>query len=49
MSTESAPQDLVELARESLEAVNRRHLDALMTLVALDAGYDTSPSGMSVY
>jgi ketosteroid isomerase-like protein len=49
MSEESTTPDLLELARVSLEAVNRRDLDALMTLVAFDAAYDTSPSGMGVY
>jgi ketosteroid isomerase-like protein len=49
MSEESATSDLLGLAPTQIEAVNRRDLDALMSLVARDAAYDTSPSGMGVY
>jgi ketosteroid isomerase-like protein len=41
--------DLVELTRRTLEAVNRRDLDTLMSLAAPDVVYDTSPSGLGVY
>lgn len=49
MSEESATSGLVEFARRQLEAVNRRDLDSLMSAVARDAVYDTSPGGMGVY
>jgi ketosteroid isomerase-like protein len=49
MSEESTTPDLVELARASLEAANRRDFDALMTYAAPDLVYDTSPSGFGVY
>jgi ketosteroid isomerase-like protein len=45
----STTPELLELARRSLEAVNRRDLDTLMSLSAPDAVYDTSPSGLGVY
>ncbi|HWX97875.1 MAG TPA: nuclear transport factor 2 family protein [Solirubrobacteraceae bacterium] len=48
MSGDSTP-DLVELARKTLEAANRRDLDALMRLAAPDAVYDTTPSGLGLY
>jgi ketosteroid isomerase-like protein len=46
---ESTTPDLVELVRRQLEAVNRRDLDTLMSIVAPDAVYDTSPHGLGVY
>jgi ketosteroid isomerase-like protein len=49
MSEESTTPDLVEGTRRSLEAVNRRDLDALMSFLAPGAVYDTSPSGLGVY
>src|SRR2546427_11909653 len=49
MPEESPPPDLVELARKQLEAVNRRDLDSVMSVLAPDAVYDTSPSGMGTY
>jgi ketosteroid isomerase-like protein len=49
MSEESAPPDLIELARGQFDAVNRRDLDAVMNILASDAVYDTSPSGMGTY
>jgi ketosteroid isomerase-like protein len=49
MSEEPTTPDLTELARTQLEAVNRRDLDAVMTSIAPNAVYDTSPSGMGVY
>jgi SnoaL-like protein len=49
MPEESTTPDLVELARRRSEASNRRDMDALMSLFALDGVYDTSPSGLGVY
>jgi ketosteroid isomerase-like protein len=49
MSEEPASPDLVELARASVEAANRRDFDALMSFAAPDVVYDTSPSGFGVY
>jgi hypothetical protein len=49
MSEEFTTPDLTEIARRQLEAVNRRDLDAVMSTIAADAVYDTSPSGMGVY
>jgi ketosteroid isomerase-like protein len=46
---ESTQPDLVELVRRQLDAVNRRDLDTVVTQLAPDAVYDTSPSGMGVY
>jgi ketosteroid isomerase-like protein len=40
---------LVALARRQLAAVNRRDLDTLLRVLAVDAVYDTSPSGMGTY
>src|SRR5947207_4603132 len=49
MSEDSTTPDLAELARASLEAINRRDFDALMSYAAPDFVYDTSPSGFGVY
>jgi ketosteroid isomerase-like protein len=49
MSDHFTPPDLREIMRRQVEAVNRRDLDALMSIVAPDAVYDTSPSGLGVY
>lgn len=49
MSHGSSNPDLLELTRRSLEAVNRRDLDTLMSLSAPNLVYDTSPSGLGVY
>jgi ketosteroid isomerase-like protein len=49
MSEGSTTPDLLELTRRSLEAVNRRDLDTLLSLAASDVVYDTSPSGLGVY
>jgi ketosteroid isomerase-like protein len=49
MPAESRTPDLVELARRQLAAVNRRDLDTVLSLLAADAVYDTSPSGMGTY
>ena len=49
MSQENAPADLVALAHRQLEAVNRRDLDAFMSIYAPDVVYDTSEHGLGVY
>jgi ketosteroid isomerase-like protein len=49
MPEEYPPPDLVELARKQLDAVNRRDLDTVMSVLAPDAVYDTAPSGMGTY
>jgi ketosteroid isomerase-like protein len=49
MAEESATPDLVELTRRQLEAVNRRDLDALMTLCPPDGVYDTGADGLGVF
>jgi ketosteroid isomerase-like protein len=40
MSEESTTPDLVELMRQSVEALSRRDIDALMSFVAPDAAWD---------
>jgi ketosteroid isomerase-like protein len=42
MSEESTTPDLVELTRRQFEAVNRRDLDAVMSLCPPDGVYDTA-------
>jgi ketosteroid isomerase-like protein len=49
MSEESTAPDLVELVRRQWEAVNRRDLDALMSLCPPDGVYDPSPTGLGVF
>jgi ketosteroid isomerase-like protein len=49
MSEESTTPDLVELARRSFEAADRRDFGALMSFYAPDAVWDTSPMGLGVY
>jgi ketosteroid isomerase-like protein len=49
VSQENTPSDLVALAHRQLEAVNRRDLDAFMSIYAPDVVYDTSPHGLGVY
>ena len=46
---EPQPRDVLEITRKSLEAVNRRDFDALMTYAAPGVVYDTTPSGFGVY
>ena len=48
MSGESTTTDLVELTRKQFEAVNRRDLDAVMSLCPPDGVYDTS-HGLGTY
>ena len=43
MSDESTTPDLVELFRRSVEAFNRRGLDAMMSFYAPDATWDAPP------
>ena len=45
MSQESTAPDPEELARLSVEAVNRRDFDALLPYAAPGLVYDTTPSG----
>jgi len=49
MSDDSTTPDLVELVRRQFEAVNRRDMDAVMSLCPPDGVYDTSPGGLGVY
>jgi ketosteroid isomerase-like protein len=49
MPEESTTPDLDEALRRSMEAVDRRDLDAAMTLYAPNAVWDTSPMGMGVF
>ena len=49
MSEEPPTPDLEELARATVEAVNRRDFDAMLGYVAPDVVYDTSPSGFGIY
>jgi ketosteroid isomerase-like protein len=46
MSEESTTPDLVELTRQSIEAANRRDLDASATRFAPDAVFDVSSVGL---
>jgi ketosteroid isomerase-like protein len=48
MPQESTTADLVELTRKQFEAVNRRDLDAVMSLCPADGVYDTS-HGLGTY
>jgi hypothetical protein len=48
MPEESTTPDLTERARATLEAMNRRDLDAVMSPHATDAVHDLSRSGMGV-
>src|SRR2546423_5402627 len=49
MSEESTSRDLVELTRRGYESFSRRNLDALLSLFAPDAVFDTSPAGLGTY
>jgi ketosteroid isomerase-like protein len=49
MPAQPSPPDLVALARDQLAAVNRRDLETVLSILAADAVYDTSPSGMGTY
>jgi ketosteroid isomerase-like protein len=49
MSEESTTPDLVELTRSVFEAVNRRDLDAVMSLCRPDCVHDPSPTGLGVF
>ena len=49
MSEESTTPDVVELVRGQWKAVNRRDLDALMSLCPPDGVYDPSPNGLGVF
>jgi len=49
VSREGIPSDLLALADRQLEALNRRDLDAVMSMYASDVVYDTSSPGLGVY
>ncbi len=49
MAEESTTPDLVELARQAYEAMNRRDLDGVMSLFAADAVYDMSGAGLETF
>ena len=49
MPEKSTTPDQAELARRQIEAVNRRDMDALMSVCPPDGVYDTSPSGLGVF
>jgi ketosteroid isomerase-like protein len=49
MSEESTTPDLVEQARQLMEAGGRRDIGALMSFYAPDAVWDMSPMGLGVY
>jgi ketosteroid isomerase-like protein len=49
MSEQPTTPDLVELTRQSLEAVNRRDMDAVMSRIPPDGVYDTLPAGLMVH
>jgi ketosteroid isomerase-like protein len=49
MSEESTAPDPVELTRQQFEAANRHDMDAVVSRIAPDGVYDTSPDGMGVY
>jgi ketosteroid isomerase-like protein len=49
MSEESTAPDVVELTRRQLDAVNRRDMEAVMSLVSPDGVYDISPGGLGVF
>jgi ketosteroid isomerase-like protein len=49
MTEESTTPALEEIARRSLDAVNRRDLDTLMSYAAPDLVYDSSPGGLGVF
>ena len=49
MPEKSTTPDQAEFARRQIEAVNRRDMDALMSVCPPDGVYDTSPSGLGVF
>jgi ketosteroid isomerase-like protein len=49
MPEESTTPDLVELVRRSVEAVNQRDFDGVMSFWGPDPVWDTSPMGLGVY
>jgi ketosteroid isomerase-like protein len=49
MAEESTTPDLVELVRRSVEAADKRDLDAHMTFYAPDAVWDASPMGIGTF
>ena len=49
MADESTTPDLVRLARQGYEALNRGDLDGVMSLFAADAVYDMSAAGLETF
>jgi hypothetical protein len=49
MSEESTAPDLVELTRQSIDAMNRRDVDAAMSYFAADAVWDASQIGIGTF
>jgi ketosteroid isomerase-like protein len=49
MPEESTTPDLVELARRSIEAANRRDFDGVLAVFAADGVWDLSPLGMGIF
>jgi ketosteroid isomerase-like protein len=49
MSEGSTTPDLTEIVHRSVEAMNRRELDTLMSLFAGDCVWDLSPMGLGTY
>ena len=49
MAEQSTTPDPLELTRRQFAAVNRRNLDAVMSVCPSDGVYDTSPSGLGVF
>jgi uncharacterized protein (TIGR02246 family) len=49
MSKESTTPDLVELARKTFEAANRRDVDAMVSYYRQDAVWDMSTMGMGTF
>ncbi len=49
MAEESTTADLVELSRQSIDAMNRRDVDAAMSYFAADAVWDASQVGIGTF
>ena len=49
MSQESTTPDLVEFARRRVDAADSRDIDAMMSFLAPDAVWDSTPMGLEVF
>jgi ketosteroid isomerase-like protein len=49
MSEESTTPDLVEFARRRVDAADSRDIDAMMSFLAPDAVWDSTPTGLEVF